>query len=77
MVNCEDGRFVELTQKRVQWQALILAVLNQTLIGDSGSRGAVKLALERPSETACTMAPSYFLWLSFTQHFCGSLTLRE
>jgi hypothetical protein len=25
---CEDGRWMELAQDRVQWQALILAVLN-------------------------------------------------
>jgi hypothetical protein len=25
---CEDGRWMELAQDRVQWQALVLAVLN-------------------------------------------------
>jgi len=25
---CEDGRWMELAQDRVQWQALLLAVLN-------------------------------------------------
>jgi hypothetical protein len=25
---CEDGRCMELAQDRVQWQALVLAVLN-------------------------------------------------
>jgi hypothetical protein len=25
---CEDGRWIELAQDRVQWQALVLAVLN-------------------------------------------------
>jgi hypothetical protein len=27
-MGCEDGRWIELAQDRVQWQALILAVLN-------------------------------------------------
>jgi hypothetical protein len=27
-MGCEDGRWMELAQDRVQWQALVLAVLN-------------------------------------------------
>ena len=27
-IGCEDGRWIELAQDRVQWQALVLAVLN-------------------------------------------------
>ena len=27
-IGCEDGRWMELAQDRVQWQALVLAVLN-------------------------------------------------
>jgi hypothetical protein len=27
-VGCEDGRWMELAQHRVQWRALVLAVLN-------------------------------------------------
>jgi hypothetical protein len=27
-VGCEDGTWMELAQDRVQWQALVLAVLN-------------------------------------------------
>jgi hypothetical protein len=27
-VGCDDGRWMELAQDRVQWQALVLAVLN-------------------------------------------------
>jgi hypothetical protein len=27
-IGCEDGRWMELDQDRVQWQALVLAVLN-------------------------------------------------
>ena len=27
-MGCEDGRWMELAQDRVQWQALALAVLN-------------------------------------------------
>ena len=27
-IDCEDGRWIELAQDRVQWQALVLAVLN-------------------------------------------------
>jgi len=27
-MGCEDRRWMELTQDRVQWQALVLAVLN-------------------------------------------------
>jgi hypothetical protein len=27
-VGCEDGRWVELAQDRVQWRALVLAVMN-------------------------------------------------
>jgi len=27
-IGCEDGRWMELAQDRVQWQALLLAVLN-------------------------------------------------
>jgi len=26
-IGCEDGRWMELAQDRVQWQALVLAVL--------------------------------------------------
>jgi len=27
-IGCEDGRWMELAQDRVQWRALVLAVLN-------------------------------------------------
>jgi len=27
-IGCEDGRWIELAQDRVQWQALVLVVLN-------------------------------------------------
>jgi len=27
-MGCEDGRWIELTQDHVQWQAFVLAVLN-------------------------------------------------
>ena len=27
-IGCEDGRWIELAQDRVQWWALVLAVLN-------------------------------------------------
>jgi len=27
-IGCEDGRWMELAQDRVQWQALVLTVLN-------------------------------------------------
>jgi len=27
-IDCEDGKWMELAQDRVQWQALVLAVLN-------------------------------------------------
>jgi hypothetical protein len=27
-IGCEDGRWMELAQNRVQWRALVLAVLN-------------------------------------------------
>jgi hypothetical protein len=27
-IRCEDGRWIELAQDRVQWRALVLAVLN-------------------------------------------------
>jgi hypothetical protein len=28
LVGCEDGRWMELAQDRIQWRALVLAVLN-------------------------------------------------
>ena len=27
-IGCEDGRWIELAQDRVQWQALVLVVMN-------------------------------------------------
>jgi len=27
-IGCKGGRWIELAQKRVQWQSLVLAVLN-------------------------------------------------
>ena len=31
-IRCEDGRWMELAQDRVQWQALVLAVLNLLIL---------------------------------------------
>jgi hypothetical protein len=31
-IYCEDGRWMELAQDRVQWQALVLAVLNLRIL---------------------------------------------
>jgi len=31
-IGCEDGRWMELTQDRVQWCALILAVSNRCVL---------------------------------------------
>jgi hypothetical protein len=31
-IHCEDGRWMELAQDRVQWWALVLAVLNRCVL---------------------------------------------
>jgi hypothetical protein len=31
-IGCEDGRWIELAQDRVQWLALVLAVLNLSVL---------------------------------------------
>ena len=31
-IGCEDGRWMELAQDRVQWWALVLAVLNRCVL---------------------------------------------
>jgi len=31
-ISCEDGRWIELAQDRVQWQAFVLAVLNRLVL---------------------------------------------
>jgi hypothetical protein len=31
-IGCDGGRWIELAQDRVQWQALVLAVLNLRLV---------------------------------------------
>jgi len=35
-VGCEDGKWMELAQDRVQWQALLLAVLNLLVLLPDG-----------------------------------------
>jgi hypothetical protein len=38
-MGCEDGRWMELAQDRVQWRALVLAVLNlRVLLAESEYR---------------------------------------
>jgi hypothetical protein len=36
-IGCEDGRWMELAQDRVQWWALVLAVLNLRVLPLAGS----------------------------------------
>jgi len=31
-INCEDGRWMDLAEDRVQWWALLLAVLNRCVL---------------------------------------------
>jgi hypothetical protein len=43
-INCDDGRWMELAQDRVQWRGLVLAVLNlRALLPECGSYKTVSL----------------------------------
>jgi len=33
-IGCEDGRWMELAEYRVQWWALVLAVLNRCVLSE-------------------------------------------
>jgi hypothetical protein len=35
-IYCDDGRWMKLAQDRVQWQALVLAVLNPLVLTPEG-----------------------------------------
>jgi hypothetical protein len=51
-IGCEDGRWMELAQDRVQWRALVLAVLNLQLSGNA-SKGLFSLIVSIIKDTRC------------------------
>jgi hypothetical protein len=44
-IGCEDGRRIELAQDRVQWQDLVLAVLNLLVLLPDSFLRAVRIAI--------------------------------
>ena len=57
-IGCEDGRWMELAQDRVQWQALVLAVLNlPVLLPDSFLRAVRITILQVPYYIGLSNAP--------------------